>query len=497
MVLLAARSIRKTYGATFALDGVDFSVHAGAVNVIIGENGAGKSTLMKILAGVEQPSAGELILDGQAISLPGVRAAERHGISIVHQELSLCPNLTVAENIFLGRETGGLIDQAHERTEAERLIAQFGQVIAADTLVGDLQIGQQQIVEIARALAENARILILDEPTSALSPAEIAVLFTIVGGLKAQGIAVVYISHKLEELLKIGDFFTVLRDGRLQATAPAAEVSLDWITGHMLGKTAGARRWNMRPARPETVLSVRGLSLPRASGGQILDRLSFDVFGGQIVAIYGLLGCGRTEFFETVMGLRPFTQGRVELCGEDISNQPSWKQARKRVFLVPEDRQREGLFHNLTVGGNLGLSQLTRFVVGGLISPTRENAALSQMIAQLGVKTAGIDAGIQSLSGGNQQKVVIGRSILAEPKLLLIDEPGRGVDIGAREDIFDLIRAQADAGTTVIFSTSDLQEALTVADRILVFSGGQLAADLPADQATEARLVAACNTTYA
>jgi erythritol transport system ATP-binding protein len=495
MAVLRAEKIGKTYGGVVALDGVDFDVHAGAVNVLIGENGAGKSTLMKILAGVEQPSSGRLLLDGQPVRFASVREAAAAGVGIVFQELNLCPNLTVTQNIFLGRDltsAPGVLDRAQERMRASAVLSRLAHAIDPDGLVADLRVGEQQIVEIAKALVDDARVLILDEPTSALSAAEVEVLFGVIGELKQAGVAVIYISHRLEELMRIGDHVTVLRDGRLQASRPASEVSVAWIVDQMLGDKARDRSRAAGRQAGEVVLTVEGLRAPRPGGGWLLDNVSTRFRAGEVTALYGLLGSGRTELLESLCGARP-AQGSVVLAGEEVSGLSLAERCKRRLRFAPEDRQSDGLFHNLSVGGNLGLSSLLSFARRGVIGGDRERSAIDAMMARLGVKAASAQAPIGSLSGGNQQKVVIGRCLMTGPLVLLLDEPSRGVDIGARGEVFETMRGLADQGMAVVFATSDLLEARAVADRVLVMAGGRLTADFTIDQASEAALVAASN----
>jgi erythritol transport system ATP-binding protein len=495
MAVMRAEKIGKTYGGVTALDGVDFDVHAGAVNVLIGENGAGKSTLMKILAGVEQATSGQLLLDGQSVRFASVREAAAAGVGIVFQELNLCPNLTVTQNIFLGRDltsAPGVLDQSGERARARQVLSRLATAIDPDALVSDLRVGEQQIVEIAKALVEDARVLILDEPTSALSAAEVEVLFGVIGELKQAGVAVIYISHRLEELMRIGDHVTVLRDGRLQASRPASQASVAWIVEQMLGDKARDRARGGSNLAGEVVLNVKELSAPRPGGGWLVDHVSTRFRAGEVTALYGLLGSGRTELLESLCGARP-AQGSIQLFGEEISGLDLAERCRRRLRFAPEDRQRDGLFHNLSVGGNLGLSSLLAFVSGGVIGGQRERSAIDEMMARLGVKAASAQAPIGSLSGGNQQKVVIGRCLMTDPAVLLLDEPSRGVDIGARGEVFETMRALAAQGMAVVFATSDLLEAQAVADRILVMAGGRLTADFSIDQASEAALVAASN----
>lgn len=493
-VVLRADGITKRFPGTVALQDVDFVVHAGSVNVLIGENGAGKSTLMKILAGVEQPSSGTITMGGQPVVFTSVRDAARQGIGIVFQELNLCPNLSVTENIFLGRDitvAGFHVDRGAQRRRAGELLARLEADIDPDTPVANLMIGQQQIVEIAKALADDARVLIMDEPTSALSASEVEVLFRVIGELKRTGVAVIYISHRLEELVRIGDHFTVLRDGRLQATTTKAQVSIGWIIREMLGSDHVAER---RPAeRPagEVTLAVDGLSVTRRGGSLAVDDVSVEFRAGEITAIYGLLGAGRTELFESLYGLRGHAGGRVRLDGTEIGELPVAERLKRGIVLVPEDRQRDGLVQNLSVGGNLGLSSLGRFTRLFTIVRSVEARLLGDVARRLHIKTAGIAAPITSLSGGNQQKVVIGRSLLTQPRVFLLDEPSRGIDIGAKAEVFRTMRELADAGMTVVFTTSDLKETHSVADRILVMAYGRITADFRAEAATDEALVRA------
>jgi erythritol transport system ATP-binding protein len=495
VAVLRAEKISKAYGGVLALDGVDFDVHAGAVNVLIGENGAGKSTLMKILAGVDQPTAGRLLLDGRPVRFLSVREAAAAGVGIVFQELNLCPNLTVTQNIFLGRDltvTPGVLDPGGERAKARAVLSRLAHAIDPDALVGTLRVGEQQIVEIAKALVDDARVLILDEPTSALSAAEVEVLFGVIGELKQAGVAVIYISHRLEELMRIGDHVTVLRDGRLQASKPASAVSVAWIVEQMLGDKVRDRPRRSYSSAGEVVLTVEGLGVPRPGGGWLVDDVSTRFRAGEVTALYGLLGSGRTELLEGLCGARP-AQGSVVLAGEEISGLSLADRCERRLRFAPEDRQRDALFHNLSVGGNLGLSSLWAFARRGVIDGRRERSAIEAMMARLGVKAASPQVPIGALSGGNQQKVVIGRSLMTDPLVLLLDEPSRGVDVGARGELFETMRGLADQGMAVVFATSDLLEARAVADRVLVMAGGRLTADLAIGQASEAALVAASN----
>jgi erythritol transport system ATP-binding protein len=492
-VVLAAVDVSKVFPGTVALDKASFDVRPGAVNVLVGENGAGKSTLMKILAGVEQPTSGQLLLDGRPVAFHSVRDAARCGIGIIYQELNLCPNLSVAENIFIGTPIvryGVDVDGGRQIERARELMHRLEQTIDPRTLVGDLRIGQQQIVEIAKALAEDVRILIMDEPTSALSSVEVDILFRVMAELKAAGVAIVYISHRLDEIMRVGDYVTVMRDGRVQARAPIADVSIPWIVAEMVGPMA-APAVNVTHADAAPVLVAHDICLPSAKGGLAVDHVSLTVRAGEVVGIYGLMGAGRSELFECMMGLAPDATGSLTLAGKSLAGQSTAQRIRNGLALVPEDRQSAGLIQSLSVAHNVTLSSLWRFVRGFSLDAPRESRAVKQIIADLSIKVSSPDVEITALSGGNQQKVVIGKGLLTEPRAILLDEPGRGIDVGAKAEVFRTMRRLGEAGLAVVFATSDLHEVMAVADRIIVMASGRVTGDFARDAATEAQLVAA------
>lgn len=498
-MILEASGIVKQYGATRALKGVDFTLHAGAVNVLIGENGAGKSTLMKIIAGIEKADEGTITLSGHPVKFESIADAVEAGVTIVHQELNLCQNLSVSDNIFLGRNItrSGIIDRQAEAVRTEELLKQFKQNFTPDTLVSELRVGQQQIVEIAKALLYDAKVLILDEPTSALSPNEVTLLFELIADLRQKGVAIVYISHRLEELMTIGDYITVLRDGNLIATSPAGKVNIDWIIARMLGEEKSFERKFTSQPHDEERLKLQAVSLKHKNGNTLLYDVNASFAKGEVTAIYGLLGCGRTELFESLAGLRADAKGEILLNSQDLNGLSVVQRTKRGVFMVSEDRKLEGILPNLTVGDNLGISFLSGFTRWSVIKKHLELQSLLDMTKRMWVKSDGLKASITSLSGGNQQKVMLGRCMLPGPEVLLIDEPSRGVDIGARGEIFDRIRSLAATGTTVIYATSDLHEALQFSDRILVMASGRITGEYVADDATEADLVYACNKTAA
>ena len=496
-VILRAEKVTRVYPGTVALDEVDFNIYRGKVNVLVGENGAGKSTLMKILAGVEQATGGKLLLEGIEISPQNPREAGALGIGIIYQELNLFPNLNVAENIFTAHElTSGriVIKQGEQEKRAAELLARLEQSIDPRTLVAHLRIGQQQIVEIAKALALDVQILIMDEPTSALSGAEVEILFRVINELKAQGVSIVYISHKLDELIQIGDYITVLRDGRLIAESPMWKVNLPWIVEHMVGRDSYTA---YTPPTHETgaeILRVENLSLERPGKGRgyLLNNISFSLHAGEILGIYGLMGAGRTELFETLIGLHPHASGDIWLDGHRIKGVSINERIRQGIMLIPEDRQREGLVQVLSVANNMILASLQNYLARLLyLSSTKERSNVERMVKELSIKVSNPQNLIGSLSGGNQQKVVVAKALLTSPRVLLMDEPTRGIDVGAKEEIFDIMTALARRGLGIVFVSTELKEVMAMADRILVMSRGHLTAEYQRAEATEQALVEA------
>ena len=492
--VLRAREVTKVYGGTRALTGVDFEVVAGRVTALFGENGAGKSTLMKILAGIEQPTTGHVELDGRVSLFRSARDAADHGIAIIHQELNLCPNLSVQDNLFLGRELRrrtGAVDRAAQRVAATAVMRRLEEPIGPDRPVADLRLGQQQVVEIARALLQNARVLIMDEPTSALTAPEVAVLFRLIRELTAAGVAVVYISHHLDEALEIADDVVVMRDGAVVATAVAADVGLGWIVGHMVGRNPDDLFPEREPVIGDPVLTLDALVVPDPNNPNRLavDQLSLTLHEGEILGIYGLMGAGRTELLEAIAGCVAPVAGTVNLAGEPVTGSGVRHRIAAGIALVPEDRQRDGLIPTMTVGQNLSLAGLARFVRGLFVNRTAERAAVSRTITDLTVKTSGATVPIGSLSGGNQQKVVIGKALLTRPRVLLLDEPSRGIDVGAKADIFELVTTQARDGLAVIVTTSEAEEALHIPDRLLVLARGVLVGDFRRGQITREDLM--------
>jgi erythritol transport system ATP-binding protein len=493
-IILRAEQVTKVFPGTMALDHVDFNIYRGAVNALIGENGAGKSTLMKIVAGVERPTSGRLLLDGKPIQLRSPLHAEQFGIGIIYQEMNLCPNLSVAENIFLGREvapTGLVVDQKTQRARTRVLMQRLEHDIDPDALVSELRIGQQQIVEIAKALAQEVRILIMDEPTSALSAAEVEVLFKVIADLKAHGVSIIYISHKLEEITRISDYVTVLRDGKLVAEARTAAIDVPWIIEKMVGKNPANLFHKGRTEVGDEILRVEEMTLPRVGGGFMVDHVSLTLRKGEVVGLYGLMGAGRSELFECLAGVRPEARGRVYLEGTLLPASSVADRISGGIVLVPEDRQREGLVQSISVAHNMLLASLRNYFNGLFLTQRKERAAVTEMIKGLSIKVADPGQIITSLSGGNQQKVVVAKGLLTAPKILLLDEPSRGIDVAAKSEIFAIMERLAEQGFGVLFISSELKEVMAMSDRILVMSKGKITGEFLREAATEAALVAA------
>lgn len=492
-IVVSARNVSKSYGNIHALKQVNFDIHRGQVTTLFGENGAGKSTLMKILSGIVQPSEGEIILEGSPVSFSSSTDARDQGISIIHQELSLAPNLSVRDNIFMGREirTPFGVDFAEEARQTQALMAELEEDIHPLTPVEDLRLGQQQIVEIARALSINSNILIMDEPTSALSATEVEVLFKVIRDLTSRGVSIVYISHHLEEALTITDHAVVLRDGIMTAKAPRAEIDMEWIVRNMVGENFDLGSPPTGYAFGEVALSLENIVVTETSGADVVDHLSLDVRAGEIVCIYGLMGAGRTELLEAAAGRLALTEGRVLLEGEDVSGLTIAERIDNGLALVPEDRQLDGLVQTMSVGENLSLASIGAIVSGAFTSRQRERTLVDASIEQVTIKTSGGSAAIGSLSGGNQQKVVIGKMLATHPKVLLLDEPSRGIDIGAKAEVFRILAERASEGLAVIFSTSEVGECLSVAHRIVVMRRGRISAQFGSDDVTKEKIMAA------
>jgi len=495
--VLAARDVTKRYGGTTAIAGIDFTVEAGRVHALIGENGAGKSTLVKILAGVEQPTSGELLFHGEPVQFTSPRDAARLGIDIIHQELQLFPDLSIEENLFVGRERRtrwGTIDRAAQRAAASLVLERLGQRLNIERLVGSLPLGQQQIVEIARAVVHDTRVLMMDEPTSALTASEIPILFNLIRDLTSHGVGVVYISHRLEELLTVADTVTVLRDGAVVGHAPRSDVTVPWIVQRMTGRDTPQVEAPSEVPVGQLILAVKNLQVPAAPGRTGLRDVTFDVRPGEILGLYGLMGAGRTELMECVLGVHADASGSVRLDGAELAGTDVRDRIARGIAMVPEDRQMSGLVSTMNVRENMTLAHLSALSTAGYVSQAREASAANEWGTRLRVKSPALDAPIGALSGGNQQKVVIARSVMTRPRVLLMDEPTRGVDVGAKREIVDTMRRLAADGMAVVFATSELAEIHAAADRALVMARGRIAAELVGPEMTDGALASAASS---
>jgi ribose transport system ATP-binding protein len=490
--LLEALSVTKRFAGVTALRAVSFDLRPGEVHALMGENGAGKSTLMKILSGVHTDYEGEIRIGGVPVRLASVRDAEAAGVAIIHQELNLVPELPVAANIFLGREPligGVLLNRRATVAAARGLLSRLGIDLDPEVRVAGLRVGEQQLVEIAKALSLEARILIMDEPTSALSPAECERLFRIVRGLAADGVGIVYISHRIEEVMGLADRVTVLRDGRHVVTAPIGEMSRGRLIAAMVGRDAatGAGAGAADPAR--VALSVRGLALDmpsRQGWRRVLSGVDFDLHRGEVLGIGGLLGSGRTEILETIFGSTPGRPAGTVLVDGVPADIRSPRDARRLgLALVTEDRKATGLHLDASIRDNVTLPSLGRISRFGVRSAAGEAKVAADAVRRLGVRCTGIEQVAATLSGGNQQKVVIGKWLATSPGVLLLDEPTRGIDVGAKQEIYALIRALAAEGIAIVMVSSELPELLLLADRILVMCEGHPAGILGRAEASE------------
>jgi len=493
--VISIQNVTKRFPGVVALRDVSLDIPPGELHAVVGENGAGKSTLMKCLCGVVTDYEGQVLLRGRPVRFRSTTDAEQSGISIIHQELNLVDQLSAAANIFLGREKltrlGMLDDRAMERAAAG-LLEQLECQIPPWQLVRQLRVGDQQLVEIAKALSLDSEILIMDEPTSALTEAEVARLFRVIGRLRQRGVTILYISHKMDEVFRLADRITVMRDGQVVRTLERGKTHPREVTHLMVGREIADADIG-EPRRPgDVVLEVQNLSLPWPGHARQwrLRNVSFSLRRGEILGIAGLMGAGRTELLECLFGAASHPpQGAMLLDGAEVRFRHPAQAMRAGMALVTEDRKRLGLFANLDVGQNITICTLREATRLGLIRFPREQAMAGQIAEQLAVKTASLATPITSLSGGNQQKAILGRWLLTRPKVLLLDDPTRGVDVGAKAELYRLMDQLCRQGLGIVVTSSELPELLTVCDRILVLCEGHLTGELARSQATEQRIM--------
>jgi|SoiMethySBSTD1v2_1073268.scaffolds.fasta_scaffold74519_2 ABC-type sugar transport system ATPase subunit len=482
---LEMRGITKSFAGNVVLAGVSLAARAGEVHALVGENGAGKSTLMKILAGVHQPDAGEILIDGETRVFARPADALTQGVAMIYQELSLAPHLTVAENIFLGREPMklapiGLINNSELQRRARSMLDDFGFEIDPRSRVGRLSAADRQLVEITRAIVEARRVIVMDEPTSSLTNQEVVVLFRLIRNLKSRGLAVIYISHRLEELPEIADRLTVLRDGRAVYTGPWGEITTNEMIRHM----AGRELKEIFPPRTRSVgeVKLRVTGLTRAPK---FENVSFEARAGEVVGVAGLAGAGRTEMVEAIFGAQPAESGGIEFGSEKITAAQPNRSVARGLSLLTEDRKRTGLCLNLPLATNITLANVRALVRGGRLRRKAEFNAAGNFIRKLGIRPPSPAKPVGRLSGGNQQKSLLARWLFANSQVFLLDEPTRGVDVAARSEIYREINELAEAGAAIVMVSSDLPELLGMSDRILVMRRGRIVAELDAKKTSQ------------
>ena len=475
-VVLETRNASKTFGAVHALRDVSLTLRAGEVHGLVGENGAGKSTLIKILTGFYQPDEGAVVLDDAPVLFDSPRTAQQHGVCAVYQEINLIPDRSVAENIFIGHEPkrfGLFIDRRKMNAMADEIVRRYGLMVDSQAKLGTLGLGEQQMVSIARGVSLGARVLILDEPTSALSGAEVDVLFRVVDQLKADGIALLFVSHRLSECYRLCDRFTVMRDGAVVKTGTPAQLPRNALIAAMLGRDGHGNGGSGEPrARDATRQTEPALHIEGLRWSTRVRDVSMRVEANEIVGLAGLLGSGRTETLKTVFGAQKADAGNVRLKGRALSNTAPARSIRSGLAFLSEDRRSEGIFPRLSVRDNIVASVLPSISRFGFISRRKEEALVKRFIAELGIKTAGSGAMISTLSGGNQQKALIARCLSTRPVVLLLDDPTRGIDVGAKEEVHRVIRGFADEGLAIVVTSSEMEELLELTDRLVVLGEG-------------------------
>ncbi len=495
--ILQAVNITKVFPGVRALDGVSIDVYPGRVHAVVGENGAGKSTLMNILAGVLKPDSGQIYIDGQPVCFSSPKDAQQAGIAIIFQELSVIDVLSVAENIYLGREplkAVGLIDRDKLNSMAASILARLDPGIKPDELVGNLRVAQQQIVEIARALSINARVIIMDEPTSALTAQETRALFDLIYDLKRQGVAIIYITHRMEELQELADDITVLRDGKRVATGPASEFTIQKLIQLMIGRDLEDSFKFVSRATKKLIFTAKNINLrdPQRHYKKIVDDVSFELHAGEVLGIFGLLGARRTELLETIFGLHPrFGSGDLCIDGRWFFPRCPREAIEAGLALAPEDRKGAGLVLEMSVCENTTLAVLDQFTRIGLINRKAEEEVTTGFVKRMGIKTPSIYQKVRNLSGGTQQKVVLAKWLSTKPKVLLLDEPTRGIDVNARREIYQLIGEFAASGMGIVLVSSDLPEVMVLSDRIMVMCEGRKTAEFSACEATAEKIMEA------
>ena len=486
-VIVRMEHITKTFPGVKALDDVHFELRAGEVMALLGENGAGKSTLMKILSGVYTRDGGEMEIFGKSYGDLTPKGAQALGVAIIHQELNMCRHLSIAENMFLGREKTrlGTLSQREMETEASNALEELGIDLDPRQVVGELPVSKQQMVEIAKALSTNAKILIMDEPTSSLTSREIDDLFRIIRDLKAKGCGVVYISHRLEELQYIVDRVTIMRDGQFVTSGRFQDMTMDEIIANMVGREIKEKFPRVQCKKGKCVFEARGLN-----AGRMVRDVSFQLYEGEIVGFAGLMGAGRTETTRAIFGVDPKESGRLFLDGREVSIRSVEDAIRNGIVLAPEDRKKDGLCTKLSMRENIALPNLDIICdKAGVIRKRREEQLCNEAIANLRIKTAGLDSDAATLSGGNQQKVVVAKWLARNSRVVMFDEPTRGIDVAAKVEIYHLMNRLKQQGIAVMFVSSEMPEVMGIADRIIVMCDGRITGEIGSGEATQEKIL--------
>lgn len=481
------KNIYKAFGTNAVLEGVNFDTHGGEIHALMGENGAGKSTMMNILTGMHKKDQGTILINGKEHSYTNPKEAEEHGVSFIHQEMNTWPQMTVLENLFIGKEMKnkiGFIRSKEMKTLALKTFKELGITMDLDADVQTLSVGQQQMIEIAKALMTDCQVLIMDEPTAALTDREIRMLFKIIQHLKTKEVAIIYISHRMEEIFEISDRITVMRDGMTVDTTLTKETNVDDVVRKMVGREISDYYPKKNAEIGETVFEVKNLS-----GTSGFENISFSVKSGEIVGFSGLMGAGRTEIMRGIFGIDPISQGEIILEGKKVQLKNPSTAIKAGVGFLTENRKEEGLVLDFSIKDNISLPSIDEFRVRGLIDTKTEDEFVQLLMKRLTVKAQNEDISAGSLSGGNQQKVVLAKWIGIGPKVLILDEPTRGVDVGAKREIYQLMNELAERGVAIVMVSSDLPEVLGVSDRILVVHEGKIAGELSRTEATQEKIM--------
>ncbi|CDX35843.1 fused methyl-galactoside transporter subunits of ABC superfamily: ATP-binding components [Mesorhizobium plurifarium] len=472
------KGVSKSFGGVKALVDVDLQVEKGEIHALLGGNGAGKSTILKVLNGVHAPDSGTILVDGKPLSEISPEASRRAGIAMIFQEMSLIPTLTVAQNVFLTREAKdafGLIDDRAAERRARDLFAMLEVEVDPKAIVGDLGAGQRQLTEIVKAISQNAKVLVLDEPSTALAVSDVERLFVFLRKLRSDGVAIIYVSHRMDEIARIADRATILRDGRHVITAPLSDLPVETMIEHIVGKRS---RGLSDVARGGSRIGKPLLEFDNVSGVTKPKNASFVVRGGEVVGLAGLLGSGRSAIARVIAGIEPIVEGEMRIAGKPVAITRPSDAIEAGIALVPEDRLRQGVIAEHSVASNIALASLDRLSRNGFMSNSKMREQSDSQIGRLRIKTASRDAAVRTLSGGNQQKVVIGKWLATEPDILVLDEPTSGIDIGSKSEIIMLVRELAKSGKAIIMISSELSEMLTACDRILVIADGRVMDDI-------------------